>query len=527
MALGVLVMFLISYALGHRRMLWEDEMLGWMLLTDPSFAHMVAAWRMGADGGGFSFYLSCREWFHLFGATEVSFRFYSASCFALSFVCVWITARRFYSTWIVAFALFNTYFGSPPIVLHLVEGRFYGLLMLAVSFVSLLIMKGAQAAKHLSWGHYALMFFANGLLTTSHILGIVYSILLTMMMMGIDRMSGRFRPGIYASAALSWLLVLPELPAIRASMQVGKPWFWVPQPTLARVMGVIPAFSGEISVVLLILAFGIMVSWRRQGVDSGLMLIRAIAERRDSYALILFLFLVPVTFVLVGLIGPPIFINRYLIPVAIATAFLTAEQLALINVQAREPFARAKYLRPLAFLVLAAVLPAWILIRVPQQIMANYDYTRQLDRVLPRDRPVLLEDAWSFTEIIGASPSNGPRFLYPLDWSECTAPTAPRLEVTQYNLMKNWQRAGYFSDSIVDLNKFLNSTRTFIVLDDDGPTSAVPRVIGNPLALRFAHAPGYQIKRYAVIPKNGGSVTAWLVEHDPTPGVALPPLTER
>ncbi len=74
-----------------------------MLLRDPSWHHMVQAWRAGADGGDFTFYLTGRAWLRVFGASEVSFRLYSSSCFALVFTVMWIAARKFYTTGVVAF----------------------------------------------------------------------------------------------------------------------------------------------------------------------------------------------------------------------------------------------------------------------------------------------------------------------------------------------------------------------------------------------------------------------------------------
>ena len=66
LGLGVMLTLVISYTFGHGRIFWEDEMLGWMMLRDPSWHHMLQAWKLGADGGGFAFYLTGRAWFSLF-----------------------------------------------------------------------------------------------------------------------------------------------------------------------------------------------------------------------------------------------------------------------------------------------------------------------------------------------------------------------------------------------------------------------------------------------------------------------------
>ncbi len=137
---GLAVCLLICCVFTRGRIFWEDEMLGWMLVHDPSWNHMVAAWKAGADGGGFLFYLLGRAWFAVFGGSNVSFRLISAVCFGLAFCVTWAAGRRFYGVGPVALGLFNTWFFSPPMVIHMAEGRFYGLLVLTTSLVMWLVL---------------------------------------------------------------------------------------------------------------------------------------------------------------------------------------------------------------------------------------------------------------------------------------------------------------------------------------------------------------------------------------------------
>ena len=86
------VLFCCWFSFG--RIFWEDEVLGWMLIHDPSWSHFVASWKAGADGGGFSFYVIGRAWFRLFGASDLSFRLISAVSFGCGFCVAWRAARR-------------------------------------------------------------------------------------------------------------------------------------------------------------------------------------------------------------------------------------------------------------------------------------------------------------------------------------------------------------------------------------------------------------------------------------------------
>src|SRR4051812_32638803 len=71
---GICLNYAIAILTTTGRLFWEDEVLGWMQLKDSSWSHMIYSWKSGADGGGFSFYLTGRLWFHLFGASPLSFR---------------------------------------------------------------------------------------------------------------------------------------------------------------------------------------------------------------------------------------------------------------------------------------------------------------------------------------------------------------------------------------------------------------------------------------------------------------------
>ena len=263
-AVGICLVLFVSYVLGKHRIFWEDEMLGWMLLRDPSWRHMMQAWQMGADGGGFAFYVSGRLWFYFFGASEISFRAYSAASFGLALCLLWATLRRFYSTALVAFAIFNTWFFSQTIVTHLAEGRFYGLLMLGTAWTVFLLFR-ADAAVRTGTALYLLSFAAHALLVTSHLLGIVYSATVLLALILLDHRRGRARLLLWATIASSWLLLIPERAAIVATAQVGKPHFWTTQPNLSRWIGAYSAYGTEIAVVLVSLWICAVLRLRHSG----------------------------------------------------------------------------------------------------------------------------------------------------------------------------------------------------------------------------------------------------------------------
>ena len=518
---GVVLTLVISYTFGHGRIFWEDEMLGWMMLRDPSWRHMLQAWKLGADGGGFAFYLTGRAWFSLFGPSEVSFRMYSGVCFAAAFGVVWLTVRRFYRLGIVTFALYNTFFFSPPIVLHMAEGRFYGLLVLGTALAAWLATLPPRVTRISPGRLCGLAFLIHALLTTSHLLGIVYSVSLVIATALIDRSRGHMRPQLYLAAAASWLLLLPERTAILASAAVGKPFFWTTQPTVRRFLGAYSAFSAEIAGVLLVLAVtaGLTLWFDRRTKPTHLPM--APQERGPVYVLTLTLLLIPLAFFVEGFVGPALFISRYLLPIIIAQTMLTAEAATLIAEShsfsaLRDRAARSTLAKSLAIGGFAVALLLWVFLHLKPLAIGQENYTDALSAMLPKGIPVLCEDAWSFTELIGRQHASGVRYTYLLDWPQSLSPSAPRLEVTQYHLMQNWRKAGYFSGSIVDRDEFLRQHRQFLVLHTIAPAAPdVPPEIGNPLVERFQHDPAYTVQRFASLDRTSFSESAWRVCRGP------------
>ncbi len=523
--LGFALSFAISLWLGRGHILWEDEMLGWVMLRDPSWHHMLASWRNGADGGGIAFYITGRAWFRVFGASIAAFRLYSATSFAIAFAIAWAAARRFYRTGPVAFAMFVTWFFCPVLVSHMAEGRFYGLLMASVAGAVYLYVRGAEIP---STGHgrapgrlCLAVFAVHAVLTTSHLLGVVYSCFLVAATAAMDGWQGRLRPRLYLSAMAAWLLLLPSRASIHASAQVGKPHFWTKQPDLPVFLVAYTGFSLRIAALLLLLAAGVVatavLSRQRRGAMAA-----SVRTRRPVYVLLAAMFLVPIAFFLEGTVGPALFIDRYLIPVNIGVMFALAELITLLDFPA---LLRPRVWKPalaVVVVIVAALMGQYDFAYVGRYIIQHGDYTAALTARLPTGIPVLCEDVFSFTELMGRQRHSGVEYTYFLDWQNSIDPKTPRTEVTQYHLMENWKKSGYFSDAIVYRDAFLREHPYFLVLHTDefapgsltrSASSRIPRTLwlGDPLVERFAADPNYQVKPYTRVEAAGLVETVYLV----------------
>ena len=501
--IGVTLTYAICFRLGAGRLFWEDEVLGWLILKDSSWRHALFSWQHGADGGGALFYIVGRIWFRIFGSSVVAFRLFTATCFSVALALLWKAIRQYYPTTCVAFAVGVTWFLSPALIPHIAEGRFYGLFLAAFAATLLAILRSFRFTKS-SW-LASLVFGANSALVTSHILGIAYSAAMLVAWIVADRGQGRFRPRLYLAAAASWLWLIPSYPAIAASAAVGRPHFWTTQPNLSSFLLAYTGSSLRTTCILCLLLAGLLLQiWVRRSRSS---IMEEIRERAPILLLMTALFCIPVVFLIAGFAGPPLFNERYLQPVEAGTIILVSElalQLDFVWEMLRKyrsvPLAAA-------FAALLALVLHYDLIYLPHYIDQQDDYSGALTTMLPAGVPILCEDAFTFTELMAVRSSSPVRYTYLLDWPNSISDHAPRLEVTQFHLMENWKKVGYFADHIEYRDAFLAAHPFFLVLHTDqndpaslsrkASSSMRAKLIGNPLALRFTKDNAYQAISYA------------------------------
>ena len=496
LAFGICLTVAITLRSGAGRILWEDEVLGWMLLIDPSWRHMIFSWNHGADGGGFLFYLTGRAWFRLLGASTLSFRLYTSACFATAFVLLWSAARRFYQPLTVAFAFGVTWFLSPVLLPHMAEGRFYGLFLASTAAFILVILIASETAQP-TWKFGVLTFASVSLLVTSHILGIVYSCCLLVVWVVIDHLQGVRNTPLYLAAVAAWSWLIPSRHAIAASAAVGRPHFWTAQPDLSEFLLTYTGKSLRTTVILLALIVLLMFQMRLRRFRHYARL--SVTARRPIVLLATGLLLMPPMFYLEGMVGQAIYNERYLQPVEIGIAFAVAELFTLIRWPSitREPL--RKQLLMLAAALLAVMVVEYDLFYLPAKQQLNY--TVELTRSLPSGVPVVCEDAFAFTELMHMKANSSVNYEYMLDWPNSIDTKAPRLEVTEFHLMENWKKVGYFANHIEYRDEFVAHHPYFLVLETiehepdslshKGNDSGRQHMIGNPLTIRFSKEPTY------------------------------------
>jgi hypothetical protein len=468
LAAGAVATALYCYYISHKRIFWSDEMFGWMLNTDPSWRHMLYAWREGADGGGLAFYIFGRFWLAVFGKTALSFRMYSAAGCFLGFAATWFALRRFYEARYLIVSLFVVWFGSDVILFQLAQTRFYGLLLGSAAVAFYAAVRSAQdvdvEGKQRGVTLVA-VFLANFLLVESHPFGMPYGAVILIGSAVADWIAKRRRWSFYAMAIATWPFLIYSREAIISSGKVTKPWFWTTKPTLHQLqLFYTPAVMEWLpyAVVLLLCLAVPFAAYRSR-------LSEAIRERNAIVVPGFALFVSPVAIWLISQHGTSYFTERYLIPMTIGAAVLLTE--AFTEFFTAQPIAEQRGSK-LAF----ATVAAFLLLSTAREAISRYpndlgippfDFTPRLEALLPRGMPIVFERFDVFDLLVAKPHPADQPYLYLVDWPIALAPDTPRGIVSSVHLMENWRKVGYFADSIKNSDEFLVKTDRFVVVHYD------------------------------------------------------------
>ena len=497
----------LSLGYSRGRIMWSDELFGWMLVTDPSFRHMLFAWNAGADGGGICFYLLARGWLDVFGRTVTAFRLFSAAGVGLSAAFSFGAARRFFPWSVAAGCVSLLWFTSDIVLWQVMQGRFYGLLLAGVAVAAYLAMLTAEAvtAKRL-----LLTFLCHTLLAGTHPFGVIYSGVIVGAMVLSDGMAHRLRPRVYLAAISGWWILLPSIEALRNTAAVGRPRFWTVTPRLADLGAAFSCWSLPAAVVL----------GGAAALCAALLLLRVIRLRdvRRSLHLNRPLLLlggalvgVPLVAFLVSQRGTSIFVDRYLIAVVIGMSFLLCQLISWISTALGE-YRSLRFAQRLVPVVLGVVLVLVAAVQFPSHwSLPARDQNVELVRMLPAGVPIVVEAPDLFDQILAYHREPGHDFRFLLDWENANAPGSLPGEVSGYHEMENWRKVGYFSGSIDDARPFLEGTPAFAVIHS-------PQLLF--FERRILRDPAFEIQELAKggrDPSSAEPLTVWMVRRRPLP----------
>jgi 4-amino-4-deoxy-L-arabinose transferase-like glycosyltransferase len=460
-SLGVVSLLASCILWSLKKPLSGDELFTHVEIADPSLGHLMhAALHLGGAGMPL-FYLTAWTWAHLFGLTDLSLRLYSSLSVCAAFLVFLAAMRRRFTARAaflgVAFALFSCLI----VVDQNVEARGYGLYFLLAALAVAQALKIAETPQPRS-RDLALLALSQAGLVLGHVLAPIYAGLILLALIAGDLWQHRFRLRVYLCCIAGWLALIPWIPAIQASMAVGKPHTWIPVPTLSDLAVGLSfwLFAGIYFPLLHNFPFGLAAGWACAIVCIVGLLSKAIdtlkssdSAKRSATLIALALLVAPVVFFAVSRVASPIYVARYMVPSSLGVAILAVTWAADRKPNVKPGTVIRALLLPAALLLLP--LAAALLAQPNRLDVAG------IDRVAA-GRPLVcpwLQDFLLLTRY-SASPA---RPQFPLD--ENAALRGPAGAIGGFNLMRNYRREGYLAAQLRDAPGILNQP-DFLVLDD-------------------------------------------------------------
>jgi hypothetical protein len=462
------------------KQVWMDEIFTWKEVSDPSLWHLYSAIQHGADGGQSLFYVTVWTWARAFGTSVLALRLYSSIAVCGALLVTWRTIRRFYGVWATAFGVLVFWGTSGDLLDQNVEGRFYGLYLLAVAITVHLFVR--LAARPLpSRSVLILAFFSQAVLVSTHIFGIIYGGLILLALVLFDAAKGQFRFRLYLAYAAGWLVLLPWIPATRSIMATGKPHGWIAMPTITDLRTAylfadslpwlrffmnrsshagfqIVSRTAEAVIYLplaVVLVLGVRRIWQ-----SGW---RVIADPKGTPLLLAYLLLsAPLVLFVLSHVVTPVLAPRYVLPSGIGLAIVLAAFAQALGADSQISSHLVTRLMWTATVLLLMILPVLTVLAVKpiNQNLAYLDVER-VEQLVPPDVPVVAGWQEDFAKFMRLAHNPG-RFFFLLDWP--TALQGPRTFVVDYHLMQTYRANGYYSNNIQDNRDFLCAHPDFFVL---------------------------------------------------------------
>ena len=482
---ATLSLFLVTLCVvrSRTRLLWADELYVHRMVTHPSLLGMLRGWWNGMDGGGGLYYVLVRWWSQLFGYTELPLRLYSTFGMCIALAATWAAARRYFATPVVALAVGLTYLTPATMLWQELNGRFYGQFLAFAAVACLWFLHTADRdPTRTDLGVTAL---AHAGLIGSHILGMVYSFTLLTAMIVLDRLHRRCRPKLYLAAAAGWVTLLLTLHAVVASAAVAKNHFWTQKPSLADLFTGI-ALQGRLTFLLL--APLLLAATARVALSAPLRRELPTQLRSNAAPVALSAALVAAQLILFlkSQTGTSIYVDRYLMPVSIATVFLFAAAFRVLL--PRDLVTSTTPLRTVA-LSLAALAPcaAFAVSRnINHALYPPLGYTQQVAARMPPGQPVLvtLPNYTLFT-----SYDLTHTYLFMLDWPYDLSPAQSAVDYSGEHLMENWKGGGFDADHILPCPELFTRYPDLTLLLDFHRTDWFHD--------RLEHNPAYQVQPIA------------------------------
>lgn len=474
---AVACVLFMSWFRSRNRIFWSDEIMGWLVLRQDTWAHLLRVWWGGIDSSGIFFYLLGRPWLSIFGATEVSLRMFSAFGIAISLVLTWIAARRYFSWRTVAVCVPFIFLVNRPLLWQLANGRTYGVLMTGIALLAYAFLRTDPGEPDSDGVWPTLLVFLGFMLVMGgHILGVIYCTAFFAGFAARDYFFRVFRPRIYLAGLLAGAILFLSWRNLLATAALGKPSFWtvVPSPVNLYYSLFACSFPGEKALLVVGGAFLASLYSRTKQQGRPPLFLRS---RASLYFLLSTFLLLTLIMFAVSRVTTSIFVDRYLLPMVVGDAFLLCELASRLWQSLHLPRLFRIAVIGCAFLILPALYRRDLRAHDPFPMR---DYTAALLKEIPGTDPVVITDPGVFAETVHYR-NKERKMLTPIDGSIVLDPEFGPGGASGLHEMENWKTYGFYSNQILPTDQILATHRSFVVVSDPGHTLWMRRyILSNP-----------------------------------------------
>lgn len=508
-----------SIVVSSKKFFWNDELLSFYLLSDPSFTHMMGAWGDTFNQAPPLYFILGWLWAKLLGTTELSLRLFSSLMICVGFTLVWITLRRIYTFWIASIGVASVFCLSELVLYHNAEVRMYGLFT-ATCALALLQFDIINRRQKCSWKFLVPNTFIHGFIVLTHLYGILYSGAIVSAFLLRDSHFKMFRLNVYLSVILGWLFLLPFIPSILNQANNHAKWFSrISASQLLRYF----IFTSKFGLLFLLLSmlvvsislYIVQATNRRNEKKPTPSNINLFPETEFSLLVLAGTFMtVPVIAWIISQTIIPMLNERYIIPTIaiswpIILAYLSSKIFPTSQLN-RLNCGKLNFLNKQNLILLTLV---FIFLIYPIQ------YAMQAEKHLPKsflEKPGVKDDSYGYTTLpiaVELGHDFLPRFHYSsernryfhiLDWETALNNTSSVFATGDYTHLSALKRHYPFINSIQS-EEFLHKYKRFLVLNE-------PEKDRDWFEVRLENNAGYKVRLLGKVNGQWQPIELFLVE---------------
>jgi len=477
-ALAVGSLLISCIIISSKKFFWNDELYSYYLLADPSFTHMLGAFHDKINNTPPLYFLLGWLWTKAFGSTELSLRLFSSLGICIGCTAIWLVLRRTYNFWSASIGTLCVFYVSDIILSQNVEARMYGL-FLAFCSLGLLLYKFMSEKPECPNSLIFLNIIIHIVIVQTHLFGVFYSAAIVLSLIIRDKYFKIFRPKIYLSVVLSWILLIPYIPSFLNQADAGNPRTWITTPSLIELFHLLIIDFSSLSILNVLFLFVILISI--YGLQTFFKTKNYVFFRRNnqnhqsvngeiSLLIVAFIFLlVPVLVWIISRTIKPIFVDRYMMPSTFSWSIIVAHLLSRYKFNAinserktlKFPYRKYSLTGLLAIMMVLIINPIIYAKIFPREYLPGlndnkYGY---------EDLPIVVQSSHDFVRRLHYSPQED-RYFFILDWEAALDNASGLFTPQEYKHMDALKRN--YPDlfhNVVESKFFLKTYSKFLVLD--------------------------------------------------------------